>query len=79
MGYVPAEKIEEVTDTPLNDEIYDEDLDLEFQVHLPDEYSEEPGEPTFATFAKVPFKESVNPSAREQAKLNARKEAEQNN
>jgi aminomethyltransferase len=79
MGYVPAEKIEEVTDTPLNDEIYDEDLDLEFQVHLPDEYSEEPGEPTFATFAKVPFKESVNPSAREQAKLNARKEAQQDN
>jgi aminomethyltransferase len=76
MGYVPAEKLEEVTDTPLNDEIYDEDLDLEFQVHLPDEYSEEPGEPTFATVAKVPFKESVNPSAREQAKLNARKEAE---
>ena len=78
MGFVPAEKIEEVTDTPLNDEIYDEELDLEFEVHLPDEYSEEPGEPTFATAATVPFKESVNPSAREQAKLNARKEAEQN-
>jgi aminomethyltransferase len=31
----------------------------------------------FATAAKVPFKESVNPSAREQAKLNARQEAEQ--
>ena len=76
MGHVPAEKIEEVTDTPLNDEIYDEELDLEFQVHLPDEYSEEPGEPTYATVATVPFKESANPSAREQAKLNARKEAE---
>jgi len=76
MGFVPAEKIQEVTDTPLNDEIYDEDLDLEFRVHLPDEYAEEPGEPVFATVAKVPFKESVNPSAREQAKLNARKEAE---
>jgi aminomethyltransferase len=76
MGFVPAEKIEEVTDTPLNDEIYDEELDLEFQVHLPEEYSEEPGESTFATVAKVPFKKSVNPSAREQAKLNARKEAE---
>ena len=78
MGFVPAEKIQEVTDTPLNDDIYDEELDLEFQVHLPDEYSEEPGEPTFATAATVPFKESVNPSAREQAKLNARKEAEAN-
>ncbi len=76
MGFVPSEKIQEVTDTPLNDEIYDEELDLEFQVHLPDEYADEPGEPVFATAAKVPFKESVNPSAREQAKLNARKEAE---
>ena len=76
MGFVPAEKIQEVTDTPLNDDIYDEELDLEFEVHLPDEYAEEAGEPVFATVAKVPFKESVNPSAREQAKLNARQEAE---
>jgi aminomethyltransferase len=76
LGFVPAEKIQEVTDKPLNDEIYNEDLDLEFQVHLPDEYAEEEGESVFATVAKVPFKESVNPSAREQAKLNARKEAE---
>ena len=78
MGYVPAEMLEEATDTPLNDEIYEEDLDLEFEVHLPDEYAEEPGEPVFATVAKVPFKESVNPSAREQAKLNAKQEAQQN-
>ncbi len=77
MGFVPAEKIQEVTDTPLDDRIYDETLDLEFQVHLPDEYAEESGDPVYATAAKVPFKESVNPSAREQAKLNARKEAEQ--
>jgi aminomethyltransferase len=77
MGFVPAEKIEAVTDTPLDDRIYDEELDLEFEVRLPDEYAEEEGEPVFATAAKVPFKESVNPSAREQAKLNARKEAEQ--
>jgi aminomethyltransferase len=77
MGFVPAEKIEAVSDTPLDDRIYDEELDLEFEVHLPDEYAEEEGEPVFATAAKVPFKESVNPSAREQAKLNARKEAEQ--
>jgi aminomethyltransferase len=77
MGFVPAEKIQEATDTPLNDAIYDEDLDIEFQVHLPDEYAEEPGEPVYATTARVPFKESVNPSAREQAKLNAKKEAEE--
>jgi aminomethyltransferase len=76
MGFVPAEMLEEETDVPLNDAVYDEDLDLEFQVHLPDEYAEEPGEPVFATTAKVPFKESVNPSAREQAKLGAKQEAE---
>jgi aminomethyltransferase len=79
MGFVPAETLQEATDTPLNDEIYKEDLDLEFQVHLPDEYAEEPGEPVFATVAKVPFKESVNPSAREQAKLGAKQEAEAEN
>jgi aminomethyltransferase len=76
MGFVPAEKLEAETDVPLNDDIYDVDLDIEFAVHLPDEYAEEPGEPVFAMTAKVPFKESVNPSAREQAKLNARKEDE---
>ncbi|MEF8827726.1 MAG: glycine cleavage T C-terminal barrel domain-containing protein [Halolamina sp.] len=75
MGYVPADKLQEATDATLDDEVYEEDLDLEFEVHLPDEYAEEPGEPVFATVAEVPFKESVNPSAREQAKLNARKEA----
>ena len=76
MGFVPAEMIEAETDVPLHDAVYDVDLDLEFEVHLPDEYAEEPGEPVFATTAKIPFKESVNPSAREQAKLNAKKEAE---
>jgi len=79
MGFVPAEKIQAVTDTPLNDTIYEEDLDLEFQVHLPDEYAEEPGEPVFATVSEVPFKESVNLSAREQAKLNARTEPQADN
>ena len=74
LGFVPAEKLQEVTDTPLDDRIYEEDLDIEFAVHLPDEYAEEPGEPVYATVAKVPFKESVNPSAREQAKLHAREE-----
>jgi aminomethyltransferase len=77
MGFVPAEKLQAETDTKLNDEIYEEDLDIEFAVHLPDEYAEEAGEPVYATVAEVPFKESVNPSAREQAKLNARKDAEE--
>jgi aminomethyltransferase len=75
LGFVPAAKLQQETDAALNDEIYEEDLDIEFQVHLPDEYAEEPGEPVYATVAEVPFKESVNPSAREQAKLNARKDA----
>lgn len=78
LGFVPAEKLQEETDADLNDDIYDEDLDIEFEVHLPDEYAEEPGESVYATLARVPFKESVNPSAREQAKLNAKKEAEAN-
>ena len=75
LGFVPAEKLEAETDANLNDEVYEEDLDLEFAVHLPDEYAEEDGEPAYATVAEVPFKESVNPSAREQAKLNARQDA----
>lgn len=77
LGFVPAEKLQAETDALLNDEIYEHDLDLEFNVHLPDEYSEEAGEPAYATVSEVPFKESVNPSAREQAKLNARKESEE--
>ena len=75
LGFVPAETLQAATDVPLNDDIYDEELDLEFQVHLPDEYAEETGEPVYATVSKVPFKPSVNPSAREQAKLHARDEA----
>ncbi|GGN20642.1 glycine cleavage T C-terminal barrel domain-containing protein [Halarchaeum nitratireducens] len=71
LGFVPAEKLE----APLDDRVYDADLDTEFQVHVPDEYTED-GEPVFATIAEVPFKESVNPSAREQAKLNAKKEVQ---
>ncbi|MES3517726.1 MAG: aminomethyl transferase family protein [Natronomonas sp.] len=77
LAHVPAEKLEAELDTPLDDRVYDEDTDIEFQVHLPEEYAEEPGEPVYAKVSKVPFKESVNPSAREQAKLNARQDAKQ--
>jgi aminomethyltransferase len=56
-------------------EVYDGDIDTEFQVHLPDEYAEEPGEPVYAKVSEVPFKPSVNPSAREKAKLHAREDA----
>jgi aminomethyltransferase len=73
LGFVPAEKLD--TDVTLDDSVYDADVDTEFQVHLPDEYAEEPGEPVYAKVSKVPFKPSVNPSAREQAKLNASKDA----
>jgi aminomethyltransferase len=77
LGFVPADKLQEATDTPLNDDIYGEELDLEFQIHLPDEYSEMPGKPVYAKVSKVPFKPSVNPSAREQAKLHAREDAQE--
>ena len=77
LGYVPAAKLQAATDVPLDDSIYDADLDVEFAVHLPDEYAEEPGEPVYATVAKVPFKESANPSAREQAKIHAREDLEE--
>ncbi len=71
LAFVPASKL----DGQLDDSIYDDDLDVEFQVHLPDEYAEEPGEPVYATVSKVPFTPSVNPSAREQAKLYAKEDA----
>jgi len=74
LAHVPADKLEDL-DVPLDDRVYDVDTDIEFQVHLPDKYAEEPGEPVFATVSEVPFKPSVNPSAREQAKLNAREDA----
>ena len=75
LGFVPAEKLRAEIDITLNDEIYKEDLDIEFQVHLPDQYAETPGEPVYATVSKVPFKPSVNPSAREQAILHAEDDA----
>ena len=72
LGFVPATKLQAATDVPLDDSIYSVDGEVEFDVHLPNEYAEVPGEPVFATLAKVPFKESVNPSAREQAKIHGK-------
>jgi aminomethyltransferase len=74
LAHVPAEKLPD--DVVLDDRVYDADVDVEFQVHVPDEYAEEPGEPVYAKVSEVPFVESVNPSAREQAKLHAREEAQ---
>ncbi|PSP73208.1 glycine cleavage system protein T [Halobacteriales archaeon QS_3_64_16] len=68
LGFVPVEKLD--VDGHI-DQVYDGDVEREFRVHLPDEYAEEPGEPVYAKVSEVPFKPSVNPSAREQAKLNA--------
>jgi len=59
LGFVPAEQ---------------SDIGEEFDVHLPDKYAEEPGEPVHATVVEVPFKESVNPSAREKAKMHAKED-----
>ncbi|MFC6962464.1 aminomethyltransferase family protein [Halocatena marina] len=60
LAHVPAEKT---------------DIGTEYEVHLPDEYANEPGEPVPAKVAEVPFQKSVNPSAREQAKMNAEEDA----
>jgi len=68
LGFVPTEKLD--IDGHI-DEVYNGDVETEFQVHVPDEYAEEPGEPVYAKVSEVPFKPSVNPSAREQAKLHA--------
>ena len=76
LAMVPAEKLREL-DVPLDDTVYEKDTDIEFQVHLPDEYAEEPGEPVYAKVSEVPFKESANPSAREQAKLSASQESKE--
>jgi aminomethyltransferase len=74
LAFVPAEKLEPL-DVPLDDRVYDvsDEVDIEFQVHLPDEYAKDP---VYAKVSKVPFKPSVNPSAREQAKLHARENAQ---
>jgi aminomethyltransferase len=77
LGFVPADKLQADTDALLDDEIYDTEVGTEFQIHVPDEYAEEPGEPVYAKVSKVPFKPSVNPSAREQAKLHAKEDAEE--
>jgi len=74
LAHVPAEKLPD--DVHLDDRVYDSDVGTEFEVHLPDEYAEEPGEPVYARVSEVPFVESVNPSAREQAKLHAREDVE---
>ena len=67
LGYIPAATLQAVTDTPLDDSIYDADIHLEFAIHLPAEYADDP---VMAEVAKV----SVNPSARERAKTHGSKD-----
>lgn len=44
------------------------ELGTSFKVWLPDQYAETPGEPVDAEVVEIPFRPSVNPSAREIAK-----------
>ncbi len=59
LGFVPADRT---------------DIDTEYLVRLPDEYVEEPGQPVEAWVTDVPFQPSVNPSAREQQKMQGAEE-----
>lgn len=54
LGFVPADNT---------------DIGTDYKVRLPDEYATVPGEPVDARVAEVPFKPSVNPSAREKGKM----------
>ena len=57
MGYVPWESRE---------------IGTKLKVHLPDVYANTPGEPVDGEVVEVPFRESVNPSAREVATADGR-------
>lgn len=61
LGYVPFELSE---------------LGTQLEVELPDEYAIRPGEPVEAAVCAVPFRPSVNPSARENATAQGRDYAE---
>jgi aminomethyltransferase len=61
LGWVPIELSQVGTD---------------LMVELPDEYAETPGNAVEASVAEIPFRESVNPSAREVAKSKGRDFAE---
>ena len=53
MGYVPYEK---------------KDIGNKFKFHLPNEYCDTPGQPVDGEIVEMPFRPSVNPTAREIAK-----------
>jgi aminomethyltransferase len=60
MAYVPVAEAE---------------LGTEFVVWLPEEYQPKPGHPVWAQVANMPFRPSVNPSARERAQMEGRDSA----
>ena len=47
-------------------------IGTKLKVHLPDEYAETPGVPIKAEVVEIPFRPSINPSARELAKIDGR-------
>jgi len=50
-------------------------LGTEFVAWLPEQYQPWPGHPVWAQVAEMPFRESVNPSSRERAKMEGRESA----
>ena len=60
-GYVPVELA---------------DVGTQLKVELPDAYAESPGQAANAEVCDVPFRPSVNPSAREKAKERGRDHAD---
>ena len=60
MGYVPWESRE---------------IGTKLKIHLPDNYADSPGQPVDGEIVEIPFRESVNPSAREIASSDGRDSA----
>lgn len=55
--------------------VSESEVGTEFVVWLPEEYQPKPGHPVWAQVASMPFRPSVNPSARERAKMEGREHA----
>ena len=62
MGYVPF-------DGTLNNNGFPKgNIGKKYKIHLPEKYSETPGEPVEAEIVDIPFKESYNANTREVSK-----------
>ena len=62
MGYVPFDGTINSKGFPTGN------FGKKFKVHLPDEYSEKPGDPVEAEVVPIPFTESFNPNTSEVVK-----------